>query len=59
MKIMVIIKLLFLILLTVVVMSMLMPAMIFGGTKFLGEVYQVFNNEFNKIFRFERSKSRA
>jgi len=59
MKIMVIIKLFFLIMLTAVVMIMLMPAMIFGGTKFLNEVYQVFIKEFNKIRGLKTRKARA
>ena len=59
MKIMVIIKLFFLIMLTAVVMIMLMPAMIFGGTKFLNEVYQVFIKEFNKIRGLKTRKAKA
>ena len=49
MKIFVMIKMVLLILLTFVVMIMLMPAMIFGGTKFIGEVYGVFSKEFRKL----------
>ncbi len=59
MKILMIIKLFLLILLTLIVMIMLMPAMIFGGTKFIGEVYKVFIKEFNKICGLKPSKAKA
>jgi len=59
MKIMVLVKMFFLIVLTAIVMIMLMPAMIFGGTKFIGEVYQVFIKEFNKIRGLKHSKAKA
>ena len=49
MKIVMLIKMFFLFLLTFIVMIMLMPAVIFGGTKFIGDVYRVFIKEFNKI----------
>ncbi len=49
MKIMVLIKIFLLFILTLIVMIMLMPAMIFGGTKFIGEVYKVFSKEFRKL----------
>lgn len=49
MKIVMLIKMFFLFLLTLIVMIMLMPAVIFGGTKFIGDVYRVFIKEFNKI----------
>lgn len=59
MKIIVIIKMLLLILLTLVVMIMLMPAMIFGGTRFLGEVYKVFSKEFRKLQGVRENKISA
>lgn len=49
MKLMVMIKLFLLFTLTFVVMVVLMPAMIFGGTKFIGEVYRVFTKEYRKL----------
>ena len=49
MKILVLIKMVLLLVLTLMVMIVLMPAMIFGGTKFLGEVYRVFSKEFRKL----------
>ncbi len=59
MKIIVMIKMLLLLVLTVIVMILLMPAMIFGGTKLLGEVYQVFSKEFRKLRGVKHSKAKA
>ncbi|MGA1839928.1 MAG: hypothetical protein ACMUIU_04810 [bacterium] len=56
MKIVMLIKMFLLFLLTFIVMIMLMPAVIFGGTKFIGEVYRVFIKEFNKIRGLKPSK---
>lgn len=56
MKIVMLIKMFLLILLTFIVMIMLMPAVVFGGTKFIGEVYRVFIKEFNKIRGLKPSK---
>jgi hypothetical protein len=56
MKIVMLIKMFFLFLLTFIVMIMLMPAVIFGGTKFIGDVYRVFIKEFNKIRGLKPSK---
>lgn len=56
MKIVMFIKMFLLFLLTFIVMIMLMPAVIFGGTKFIGEVYRVFIKEFNKIRGLKPSK---
>lgn len=55
MKIMILIKMMLLIALTLIVMIVLMPAMIFGGTKFLGEVYKVFSKEFRKLYGARQS----
>ena len=43
------IKLVLLALLTCVVVVVMLPAMIFGGTKFLREVYGVLEREFTKL----------
>ena len=59
MKIMIFIKTVLLIFLTLIVMIMLMPAMIFGGTKFLGEVYKVFSREFKKLHGLKESNAKA
>lgn len=59
MKMILIVKMFFLFILSAVVTIMLMPAMIFGGTKFLGEVWQVFIKEFHKLRRLNHSKAKA
>ena len=59
MKIMVMIKTVLLIVLSVFVVILLMPAMIFGGTKFIGEVYKVFTKEFRKLHPLKESKVKA
>ena len=59
MKIMILVKTVLLVFLTLIVMIMLMPAMIFGGTKFIGEVYRVFTKEFRKIHGLDQNKVKA
>ena len=49
MKFFIAIKLVLLALLTCVVVVVMLPAMIFGGTKFLREVYGVLEREFAKL----------
>lgn len=59
MKLILLVKMFLLFVLSVMVTIMLMPAMIFGGTKFLGEVWQVFVKEYHKLRRLKHSKVKA
>ncbi|MEW5801310.1 MAG: hypothetical protein AB1847_04300 [bacterium] len=49
MKIIIALRLVLLSLLTCAVVVVMMPAMIFGGTKFLREVYTVLEKEFSRL----------
>ncbi len=54
MRIIIALKLLLLTLLTCAVVIIMMPAMIFGGTKFLREVYAVLEREFARLRRVKK-----
>lgn len=49
MRVFIAIKLILLSILTCVIVVVMLPAMIFGGTKFLREVYGVLEREFAKL----------
>jgi len=49
MRLFIAIRLIFLSMLACLLVVVMLPAMIFGGTKFLREVYQVLEREFAKL----------